>query len=136
MRTRVIVESPYRGGCAQERHWNTLYVRACMRDALARGEAPMASHALYTLPGVLDEDKPEERRKGINAGFAWWEDAEKVVFYTDLGGSPGMYDAWELAHANEKPVEVRVLGGTWGPFPSDAPASWDPPPPYPHRSAP
>jgi hypothetical protein len=35
------------------------------------GEAPIASHLLYTQPGVLRDEIPEERRHGIDAGLAW-----------------------------------------------------------------
>ena len=41
------------------------YARACVADCLRRGEAPIASHLLYTQPGVLDDDVPEERAQGI-----------------------------------------------------------------------
>lgn len=105
----VIIESPFAGDIDR----NLSYLRACMADALANGEAPFASHALYTQPGVLDDAKPLERYKGISAGFAWWPGAQKVVFYVDLGWSSGMADALELARATEKPYELRSLGGDW-----------------------
>lgn len=44
----VIIESPFAGDVVR----NLRYLRACMRDCLRRGEAPYASHALYTQPGV------------------------------------------------------------------------------------
>lgn len=47
----VIIESPYAGDVDR----NLEYLRAAMRDCLKRGEAPFASHALYTQPGVLDD---------------------------------------------------------------------------------
>ena len=62
----VIVESPYAGDVEE----NVRYARACLADCLARGEAPFASHLLYTQPGVLDDDVPGERALGIAAGFA------------------------------------------------------------------
>ena len=48
---RVILESPYAGDIER----NVAYARAAMRDSLLRGEAPIASHLLYTQPGVLDD---------------------------------------------------------------------------------
>lgn len=48
---RVIIESPYAGNVEA----NATYLRRCLRDSLLRGEAPFASHAIYTLPGVLDD---------------------------------------------------------------------------------
>lgn len=105
----VIIESPYAG----EVERNLAYVRACMRDALARGEAPFASHALYTQPGVLDDLNPIERKLGIEAGFAWGEHAHLHVFYTDLGWSRGMRAAWErLAGTHPRSTyEIRNLPG-------------------------
>jgi hypothetical protein len=109
---RVIIESPY--ACDVER--NLEYLRACLHDSIMRGEAPYASHGLYTQPGVLDDNDPEERRRGIEAGFAWWEDADRVVFYTDLGWSRGMLAAKERAIEREEVFEYRQLGGKWAPM--------------------
>ena len=91
----VIVESPYAGDIAR----NLAYARACMADCLARGEAPYASHLLYTQPGVLDDDKPVERAWGMAAGFAWGERADATVVYMDLGTSAGMVAGIERAKA-------------------------------------
>lgn len=82
----VVLESPYAGDVQR----NLAYLRAAMADCLARGEAPYASHGLYTQPGVLDDRVPEQRAKGIVAGFAWGALARVRVFYTDLGWSEGM----------------------------------------------
>lgn len=87
----VVVESPYAGDIAA----NVEYARACMRDCLERGEAPIASHLLYTQPGVLRDDLPEERQLGIDAGLAWGAKADLVAFYVDRGWSPGMIAARE-----------------------------------------
>lgn len=78
----VILESPFAGDIEK----NLAYARAAMRDCLLRGEAPFASHALYTQPGVLSDADPAERAHGIAAGFAWREAVRcKTVVYTDLG---------------------------------------------------
>lgn len=106
---RVIIESPYAGDVER----NLRYLRACMADCLARGEAPFASHGLYTQPGVLDDDVPSERSLGIRAGFAWREVAEATVVYTDLGMSTGMRFGVEDAERMGRPVEHRKLGGEW-----------------------
>jgi hypothetical protein len=63
----VILESPYAGDVET----NTTYARACVRDSLSRGEAPLASHLLYTQPGILRDDVPDERQRGMDAGLAW-----------------------------------------------------------------
>lgn len=87
---RVIIESPYGSPDPAVVERNRRYLRACMHDCLVRGEAPFASHGLYTQPGVLDDNVPEERTHGIEAGFAWREAADATVVYTDLGYSVGM----------------------------------------------
>jgi hypothetical protein len=102
---RVIVESPYAGDVER----NVRYARACLHDCLRRGEAPYASHLLYTQLGVLDDTKPEERKRGIEAGFAWRSAAEATVVYQDLGISSGMRLGIEHARAHGCPVEYRNL---------------------------
>lgn len=81
-----------------------------MCDSLQRGERPFASHLLYTQTGILDDTKPEERKFGIEAGFAWWECADMVVFYLDYGVSAGMIDALMLAARREMSVDFRRIG--------------------------
>lgn len=83
---RVVIESPYAGDVEK----NLAYVREAMQHSLRRGEAPYASHALYTQPGVLNDLRPEERVMGIDAGFAWLQVASLQAFYIDLGWSNGM----------------------------------------------
>lgn len=101
----VVIESPFAGDVER----NLKYVRAAMADALARGEAPYASHALYTQPGVLDDTKPDERKLGMEAGFAWGVLADRVAVYTDLGISDGMMRGVDLAMKRGRPVVWRSL---------------------------
>jgi hypothetical protein len=116
---RVIVESPFAGKTPEQAERNLRYLRACLRDCLLRGEAPFASHAIYTQPGVLDDNVPAEREHGIQAGFAWRAMADKTVVYVDLGTSRGM--EYGVAHAKETrgvfpfthEIEYRRLGGEW-----------------------
>ena len=110
----VIVESPYAGDVEK----NMEYARACMRDCLLRGEAPYASHLLYTQPGVLRDEIESEREHGIQAGFAWRDKAELTVVYTDLGISRGMQHGIDHAHEHSLPMEFRTLGGQWNALPS------------------
>jgi hypothetical protein len=105
----VLVESPYAGDIAR----NERYARACMADCLKRGEAPFASHLLYTQPGVLRDEHPEERQLGIKAGFAWGCWADATVVYTDLGISPGMEKGIVEAKVEGRPIKFRQLGGEW-----------------------
>lgn len=106
---RVVIESPYAGDVER----NLRYLRACMADCLRRGEAPFASHGLYTQPGVLRDEIPEERAAGIHAGFAWRDAAEKTVVYMDLGVSGGMRYGIDDAEKKGRAIEYRRLGGEW-----------------------
>ena len=107
---RVILESPYAGDV----EFNVTYARACVRDCLLRGESPLASHLLYTQPGVLADDDPAERAHGIAAGLAWLTVAEASVVYIDHGISPGMSYGIEAAAKAGIPVEFRYLGEAEG----------------------
>lgn len=102
----VIIESPYSGDVEK----NIAYTRRAIRDSLMRGESPIASHLLYTQPGILRDDMPEERRQGINAGLAWLRVAQGVVVYADLGISVGMEQGIAAAEAAGVPVEFRSIG--------------------------
>ncbi len=84
--TLVDIESPYTGDLAA----NLAYARRAMADSLARGEAPLASHLLYTQPGILDDTVPAERAHGIAAGKAWAAHAALTAVYIDRGISAGM----------------------------------------------
>lgn len=102
---RVVLETPYAGDVAA----NVEFARACLRDCIRRGEAPIASHLLLTQPGVLDDLKPAERNLGIAAGHAWLARADAVVVYTNRGISPGMWSGIRAAEREGVPVEYRVL---------------------------
>lgn len=101
----VILESPYAGSI----HTNTEYAQECMRDCLLRGEAPYASHLLYTQDNVLDGTIPDERSLGIRAGMAWGAKADKTVVYVDREISGGMKYGILKAESLGRPVEFRSL---------------------------
>jgi hypothetical protein len=102
---RVILESPYAGDVER----NLEYARACIRDSLMRGEAPLASHCLYTQPGILDDANPRERAHGINAGHAWLSEAQAMVVYSDYGISKGMEAGISCAKFYGVPIEYRLI---------------------------
>lgn len=108
--TCVIIESPYSAPTPEGLAFHLDYARACLRDSLLRGEAPIASHLLYTQPGVLRDDVAEERVMGIAAGLAWREVAEAWIFYLDLGWSRGMKAARWVADNEGRPIVLRILG--------------------------
>ncbi len=101
----VLIESPFAG----DTDTHTAYGRAAMRDSLQRGEAPFASHLLYTLPGVLDDGDPLERTRGMEAGFAFHQVIDHVVAYCDFGISLGMHEGLKRAVALGKTIELRWL---------------------------
>lgn len=101
----VILESPYAGDVVT----NLAYARTCIRDSLLRGEAPFASHCLYPQYGILNDNDPNERAHGINAGHAWLRVAEAMVVYTDRGISEGMRAGISSAEFLRIPIEYRTL---------------------------
>lgn len=122
----VIIESPYRASISGESpyrpttgEWNDPgvqrnleYLRAALRDSIMRGEAPIASHGLYTQPGVLNDDIPEERELGIAVGLEIGQHADYTVVYCDLGVSGGMIKGIEAAIAAGRPIAFRSLEKT------------------------
>lgn len=103
--TLVIIESPFSG----EVEKNTRFARACMHDSLSKGEAPLASHLLYTQEGILDDDIPSERDWGIEAGLAWGKQASRTVVYTNLGVTGGMEKGIQRAEDEGREIEYREL---------------------------
>lgn len=102
----VILESPFAG----EIEKNLVYARLCMHDCLVNyDEAPYASHLLYTQEHVLNDHNPEERERGIQAGFAWRDLAHKTVVYQDLGISRGMQYGINHAIEMDHKIEYRNL---------------------------
>lgn len=103
----VIIESPFAGDIER----NVQYARAAMWDSLSRGEAPFASHLLYTQPGILEDAVPSQREWGIQASLAWAEQAHATVVYVDLGISKGMQFGIDDAKIMGRPVEYRSIRG-------------------------
>ena len=114
----VILESPYAGTSRFaivrwfQRRRHIRYARACVRDSLSRGEAPIASHLLYTQDGILRDTDPRERAWGIDAGLAWGDVAQATVVYADFGLSSGMRKGIITAHNDDRPVIYRQIGRT------------------------
>lgn len=108
----VIVESPYAGLAPGAVAAHETYARLALADCLARGEAPFASHLLYTQPGVLDDLDPVEREKGIAAGLAWGARADATAVYVDLGYSFGMLHGIDHALEAGRTIVLRSIGWT------------------------
>jgi hypothetical protein len=105
----VVLESPYKADTPVLLTRNVRYARFCMRDCFKRGEAPFASHLLYTQSHILNDSDPEERKWGIEAGLAWAMGAEATVVYTDLCITDGMMRGILHAERAKRPVEKRTL---------------------------
>lgn len=99
----VTIESPFAGNV----EFNREYAKLAMKDSLLRGESPFLSHLLYTQ--VLDDDNPDQRLAGIEAGLEFQKVADLVAVYVDLGVSSGMKVAIERAVANGVPIQYRHL---------------------------
>lgn len=106
-RKRVVIESPFRGRHKAEEARNVAYLHRAMRHSLSLGEAPFASHELYTR--ALDDSAPEEREAGIDAGLSWGMRAELVAVYLDLGASPGMLISCRAHASRGVRIEARWL---------------------------
>lgn len=100
----VIIESPYKGDMEK----NKEYLQECIRHSLSLGEAPFASHRMYT--DALDDNNSSERLQGIDAGFTWMKcGAKLIVFYIDRGMSGGMHAALDYAINLGLPVVFRRI---------------------------
>jgi len=103
-RTRVIIESPFKGDITH----NMMYLSLCLRDSiLNHNESPYASHGLLTM--ALDDDNDLERDVGIKCGYEWQAVADKVIVSADLGVSGGMKACIDTALRNDMKVEHRKL---------------------------
>lgn len=105
----VILESPFAASDNFTVEENIAYAKRCLHDCLTRGEAPIASHLLFTQPGVLDDNKPEERKLSMAAGLAWYRVAEVCAVYLDHGVSRGMEQGIAVAKTFELPIDERTL---------------------------
>lgn len=118
MRT-VSIESPLAGDV----RLHMLYARAAVHDALERGEAPFASHLLYTQ--VLDDETAEERALGIRAYLAVSARCDVTAVYMDLGISEGMRAGIREATRAGRPVVHRSIAAWSKVGPIDVPSSYD-----------
>jgi hypothetical protein len=99
----VVLETPFAG----DRKKNLDYARRCVRHCFDCGEAPFASHLLYTQ--MLEDSNETHRNLGITAGLQWGECASDTVVYTDLGISEGMQKGIMSASLRGRTIEFRKL---------------------------
>ncbi len=105
----VGIETPWKGlDGGGERALD--YLRNALRDSLARGELPWASHCMLAMSRALYDEDIDQREEGllVNQNFILHY-ASKVVFYTDHGMSEGMLRARTWCGLYSKPFEFRKL---------------------------
>lgn len=115
----VMIESPYSAETPEKIQENVDYAIKCMQDCINRGEAPFASHLLYTQQvgngkafekdGQTDQQHWITRAKGIELGSTWRKLVDKTVFYLDKGWSSGMRTAKEDCVCLGRPFEERFI---------------------------
>ena len=103
MRKKTILESPYSGDVEK----NIDYAKKCLRDSLERDECPFASHLLYTQ--VLNDRDKKERWLGMSQAFEWYEFADQMILYIDLGISKGMLLGVKQAVKRNIPIFKRTI---------------------------
>ncbi|MCF6276408.1 MAG: hypothetical protein L3J07_01020 [Candidatus Magasanikbacteria bacterium] len=111
----VIVESPYKGDNPNwtDVDFNLAYLNLCLNDCFQRGEIPFASHAIYTLSGVLNDKVKKERIIGIESGLELGNTLLRAngikAIYHDIGMSKGMKEGHKQALDLGLRVELRRL---------------------------
>jgi hypothetical protein len=99
----VMVESPYRNG---DRDYNLRYLAWCEYSVAKDGDFPIASHGNCTAYW------PEDDRHRMR-GFAWRDAiasrADLIVYFDDLGLSPGALEAMKRDKAANRSVQRRRL---------------------------
>jgi hypothetical protein len=104
------IESPYAAQSEDLMLTHILYARMACSWAIKQGYSPYASHLLYTQPGILNDDKPEERALGFELATAMVKKCADVsLFFMDLGESSGMKYGRELALKEGIPTEDVYL---------------------------
>lgn len=95
-----IVRYAGRYSAAELLRQNLIYARLCLLNSLKLGEAPLASHLLYTQ---VYTEAPELRAAGIKAGIQMHHRCDLVALCIDLGVSSGM----RLAADNAKLINTE-----------------------------
>ena len=90
--------SPYRG----DTNKHTIYARRLVSYALQQGYAPICPH-LY-LTQVLDDNDPDEREQGLQAGLELLRVCDVVVVGYQYGISEGMKAELDLAEDTGKKI--------------------------------
>ena len=107
-RPLVVLESPYSSPTTQKLIENHNYAKAILNDSIFRGESPFLSHLFYTQ--FLNDKIKDQRKLGMEAGWAVLHKADYVAVYLDLGWTDGMVDGVIEASRLGLKIEKRKIG--------------------------
>lgn len=103
----VIIESPYSNGAQESNVEGAVeYAKDACLHSIHAGEAPLASHLLYTQ--FLNDNCAVARGIGIDCGLAYADLARTIAFYIDQGISRGMFNAL-CTFANDQLLSKKVV---------------------------
>lgn len=116
----VSIESPYSHPDPEQLNKHINYVIMCCKHASKfHHEVPYASHMIQTQVvndhehAYVDDAHPDKYGIGREAAIELTHAARRrcntIVFYTDLGWSPGMLQTLEWARSRSLPMEERTL---------------------------
>lgn len=109
-RPLVIIESPYTHRHPMGIRMHEAYLELCIHNSIMKyGETPLATHKLYTK--ALDDQKAEERQRGMERLHDLSRISDYHVVYYDLGISSGMTWGIKAALKADKLVYFRTLYG-------------------------
>lgn len=99
----TFIASPWSGGPRGYRE----YLTKAIHHSLNLGEVPFAPHGFY--PHYLDDNKDEERERGLQAGLTILARCDKLAIYADHGITPGMQGEIALAVSKRLIVITRYI---------------------------
>lgn len=112
----VVYESPFASTDFDTFARNIAYARLLIREgATGYNEAGIASHVIWTQPGILRDTVESERNLGIACGIVFANMAKQGIighiYGIDLGWSKGMLRSKEYVLANGGEIVERRLAG-------------------------
>jgi len=108
----VIIESPFSAKTARGLVRNHNFAKAALHHSITLHEIPFLSHLFYTQ--FLSDKLEEDRRLGMEAGWALYERCDFVAVYIDLGFSYGMVAGIERAARLARPIVYREINWLMG----------------------
>ena len=103
MKELVYICSPLRGDVLE----NQQRARGFCRLALQAGYIPIAPHIYFTQ--FLDDDSPEERAQGIEAGLELLKLCRKMWVFLPPGGEPSQGMKQEIDFAQKYGIKIKYM---------------------------